>query len=147
MARTSEDAVVPHEETAIQAFANSNLTPEQSRRQAAPFLNSKELLRDFLRLSPEDQAKFVERIDQVGRERPLFSPEPSLHRFFKGLPDRQPAKREVRNRPRERVQRDRTTPNFSRTFRGAQETREHRRSIWGIERHLARRMGWHAGGY
>ena len=78
MARSSEDGVVlphdpTHEETPIQAFANSNLTPEQSKRQAAPFLNSKELLRDFRGLSPVDQTKFVEKVDQVCRDSSLCS--------------------------------------------------------------------------
>ena len=69
MVRTSEDGIVlrnpTHEEPAIRAFANSNLTPGGSKRQAASFLNSKELLRDFRGLSPEDQTKFLDKADQV----------------------------------------------------------------------------------
>jgi len=56
-------------ETAIREFANSNLTLEQSRQRAAVLLNSKGLLRNVPGLTPEDQAKFVDKIDQVRMSR------------------------------------------------------------------------------
>lgn len=54
-------------EATIQDFANSDLTTEQSRRQAAALLNSKELLRNLGGLTAEDQTKFLDKIDQVWR--------------------------------------------------------------------------------
>ena len=54
-----------HGEVAIREFTNTNLTPELSRRQAALLLNCKELLRNIRGLTPEDQMKFVEKVDQV----------------------------------------------------------------------------------
>ena len=56
-----------HGETPFREFANSTLTPEQSRRRATPLLNSKELLRNVRALTPEDQTKFMDKIDQVCR--------------------------------------------------------------------------------
>ena len=53
------------EETAIQGFVNSNLAPGPLRRQAAPLLESKELLQTIRRLTPENQTKFLEKVDQV----------------------------------------------------------------------------------
>jgi len=49
----------------VREFANNNLILEQSRRRAAYLLNSKELPRDLRELTPEDQAKFVDKVDQV----------------------------------------------------------------------------------
>ena len=54
-------------ETAIREFANSNLTPEQSKPRAAILLNNKELLRNVPGLTPEEQARFLDRVDQVRR--------------------------------------------------------------------------------
>jgi len=51
MPRKSNPAAAPHNpthrESLIREFANSNLTPEQSRQRAATLLNSKELLRNI----------------------------------------------------------------------------------------------------
>jgi len=68
MVRKSSTIAAPQNSTrgefAIREFANSNLTLEQSRQRAAVLLNSKGLLRNVLGLTPEDQAKFVDKIDQ-----------------------------------------------------------------------------------
>ena len=60
-------------EVAIQEFANVNLPPELSRQRAAQLLNSKRLLRNVLGLTSEDQTKFVEKVDEVGRDGLFFS--------------------------------------------------------------------------
>jgi hypothetical protein len=52
-------------ETAIQEFANSGSSPEQLREHAAPLLNSRELLQDIHRLTPEVRTNFVDKVDQV----------------------------------------------------------------------------------
>jgi len=54
-------------EAAIQEFSNSNLTPERSRQQAASLLGNKRLPRNVLGLTPEDQTRFVDKVDQVCR--------------------------------------------------------------------------------
>ena len=54
-------------EAAILEFVNSNLTPEQSRQRVAPLLKSKKLLRDVQGLTPEARAKFMDKVDKVGR--------------------------------------------------------------------------------
>jgi len=54
-------------ETAIREFANSNLTLEQSKPRAAVLLDNKELLRNVPGLTPEEQTKFLDRVDQVRR--------------------------------------------------------------------------------
>ena len=57
-----------HEEIAIREFTNTDLTPELSRQQAAIFLDDKKLLQNIRGLAPEDQERFVERVDQVRRD-------------------------------------------------------------------------------
>ena len=76
MSRTSKIVVAPRGSTrgevAIQEFANSNLPSEQLRKRAVPLLTSKELLRIVWGLPPEDRTKFVDKVDQVRRNRLLF---------------------------------------------------------------------------
>ena len=71
----------------------------------------------------------------------------SLHFFCKGISDHRLEKPEIRNRLGERVQCNRTTSDFSRTLRRTQQTGRHRRRVWRIYRHLARRSPWRAGVY
>ena len=52
-------------EAPFREFANTSLTPEQSKQRAAPLLNSNDLLRNVLALTPEDQTKFMDKVDQV----------------------------------------------------------------------------------
>lgn len=77
MARTSKPIAAPscptRGETAILEFARSSLTPEQLKQRAAPLLNDMELLRDVWALTPEDQTKFVDKVDQVGQGGSFFS--------------------------------------------------------------------------
>jgi len=70
-------------ETAIREFANSNLTPEQLKPRAAVLLNNKELLRNVPGLTPEEQTKFLDRVDQVGRS---CLPKPQLTTLVKAYP-------------------------------------------------------------
>ena len=68
-------------EIAIQELVNRDFKPQLLRQRAAQLLNSKQLLRNVLGLALEDQAKFVEKVDEVGRDGPFFSLEsfpPSL---------------------------------------------------------------------
>ena len=69
MARKSNAAATPHNSTrgeaAIREYANSNLTFELSKHRAAVLLNSKELSRNILGLTPEDQTRFIDKADQV----------------------------------------------------------------------------------
>ena len=55
-------------EISVWEIANGNLTPEQLRQRAAPLLADKDLSRSVLSLSPEDQTKFIDRVDQVRRD-------------------------------------------------------------------------------
>ena len=54
-------------EAPIWEIANSNLTSEQLRRRAAPLLIGKDILRSVLSLSPEDQARFIDKVGHVCR--------------------------------------------------------------------------------
>ena len=68
-------------EIAIQELVNRDFKPQLLRQRAAQLLNSKQLLRNVLGLALENQAKFVEKVDEVGRDGPFFSLEsfpPSL---------------------------------------------------------------------
>lgn len=71
MARKSNTAAAPQSSTRGEApfreFANTSLTPEQSRQRAVHLLNSKDLLRIVRALAPEDQTKFIDKVDQVRR--------------------------------------------------------------------------------
>lgn len=77
MATKSSTTATPHNSTrgeaAILDFANSNLTLEQTRQRAAVLLNSKQLLQNVLGLTPEDQTKFVDKVNQVCRDIPFSS--------------------------------------------------------------------------
>lgn len=54
-------------EAQILELANGNLSLEALKHRATVLLTSKHILRDVLGLAPEDQARFVDRIDQVGQ--------------------------------------------------------------------------------
>ena len=71
----------------------------------------------------------------------------SLHFFCKGISDRRLAKHEILNRLGELVQCNKTTSNFSRTLRRAQQMGRYPHRFWRNCRHLARRIPWAAGGY
>lgn len=109
MAWTSKVAAAPpnpystYDQTAIQEFSNSNLTPEQSKQQAVPLLNSEGLLGTVRGLAPEDQAKFVDKVDQVRREGSFISSRVLPHYLCKGIPNSRLGKREIYNRPGEGV--------------------------------------------
>ena len=109
MARKSNPTVPlqnsTHGEAPIREFTNSNLTPEQLRQRAATLLNSNELLRDVQSLTPEDQAKFIDKVDQVCRDDRLSSLNITIHYFCKGISDDRLARRGIRNRIGGRVQR------------------------------------------
>ena len=64
---TMEEVVRRWQGFEAREFANSALTPEQSRQRAGPLLNSKDLLREFRALIPEDQTKFIDKVDKVRR--------------------------------------------------------------------------------
>jgi len=89
MARARKIAFVhrnpTHIQAAIQEVVNSNSTSKRLRQRVAPLLNSQELLRNVQGLTPEDQIKFMEKVDQVRRSSvPLLRPSP--HRFYKVYP-------------------------------------------------------------
>ena len=73
MTRKSNAAAAPQSSTSTRGeapfreFATNTLTPEQSRQRAAPLLNSKDLLRNVRALTPEDQTKFIDKVDKVRR--------------------------------------------------------------------------------
>ena len=75
MARTGRHCNSTREGIATQEFTNDNLTAAQSRRRAASLLKMskrKELLRNIQGLGPEDQRKFVDKVDRVRRDCLLF---------------------------------------------------------------------------
>ena len=59
------DQVRAKGEAAFLKFAYSNLTPEQSKKQAASLLNTRDLLRNVQGLAPEVQTRFIDKVDQV----------------------------------------------------------------------------------
>ena len=135
MARTTRPVATPRNptrgEAAIQEFANSSLTSEQLKQRATPLLNSKELLRDVQGLTPEDQTRFVDKVDQVGRDGSSFSPKnlPSII-FCEGISYHRLAKCKIRNRLGERVQCNRATSDFSRALHRTRETWQYCSGIW-----------------
>ena len=58
--------------TAIQQFVDDELSPETLRQRAAIVLGDRDLVRNFVGMTPEDQTKFLDKIDQVGQVLPLF---------------------------------------------------------------------------
>lgn len=125
-------------EATLQEFANGDSSPEQLRQRAALLLDSKELLRDVQGLTPKDQTKFVDKIDQVRRMAYPTLLEPSLHYFCAGISDHRLAKCKSYICLGERVQRDSATSDFSRTFGRARKTWQHCPRIWRAYGCLAR---------
>lgn len=142
MARTSKSIAAPHNSTrgeaSIQDFANSNLPSEQLRQRAVSLLNSKELLQNVLGLTPEDQTKFVDKVDQVRRDHLCSLLVSSLYYSCEGISDRRPTKCEIRSHLRGLVQYNRAASNFGRTLCGTRETWQHSGGIWRTDRRLAR---------
>ena len=61
------------EEPGVHEFINSNLPLGRLEAMVIFFLNNQELIRMVLGLTPEDQERFVHRVDQVRQGRCLFS--------------------------------------------------------------------------
>ena len=55
-------------EPLIREIIHTNLAPEQLRQRVAPLLADRELLRGVRALGPEDQTKFIDKVDQVRRD-------------------------------------------------------------------------------
>jgi len=124
-------------ETAIREFANSNLTLEQLKPRAAVLLNNKELLRNVPGLTPEEQTKFLDRVDQVRRSCP---PEISTHHPSKGLSYYRLVQHKIRNSLGGRVQCNQATSNLSRGLNRVCEAWHHCCGVGGVHRRLARRV-------
>lgn len=58
--------------TPIQVLANDNFLPERSRQQASALLTNKHLVCNLQGMRPEDQRKFLDKVDQVCRRLPHF---------------------------------------------------------------------------
>lgn len=71
MSGKSSTVAVPH--NPIREFANSNLTPKQSRQRASTLLNDGELARNVQELTTGEQARFLDKVDQVRRDHSFFS--------------------------------------------------------------------------
>ena len=107
-------------EAAILEFVNSDLAPELSRQRAVPLLKSKNLLRDVRGLTLEGRARFVDKVDEVGRSGLIFSLFKSyFHRFCEGISNHRPADCEIRNRLGKCVWYNRATSTLSRALRRA----------------------------
>ena len=69
MGRTGNGATEPRDSTrgeaAILEFSDSDLSSERLRQRAPLLLNDKGLLRNVRGLTPGDQARFVDKVDQV----------------------------------------------------------------------------------
>ena len=70
-------------DTPFREFAYSNLTPEQSKQRAALLLDSRDLLRNIQGLAPEDQTRFIDKIDQVSLSSLICIPHDHLSFFLR----------------------------------------------------------------
>lgn len=70
-------------ETSFRAFAYNNLTPEKAKRWAAILLDHKDLLQNIHELPPEDQTRFINKVDQVCRTWLIPSPIIYLSSFLR----------------------------------------------------------------
>jgi len=127
-------------EPAILNFTNNNLPPELLRQQAAYWIVN-ELLPEIRGLTPEEQRKFVDRVDQVcWGESFLNAP---LYHFYKDISNCRLQKRENHNRLRESVQRNRATSDLDRTLprtqKPLQSYRSARKILGYLERTIPRR--------
>lgn len=69
MSRENDATASPRSSTcgemALWDFVNNDLTPKQLKQQADLLLDSEELLQSVQGLTPEDQMRFIDRVDQV----------------------------------------------------------------------------------
>ena len=85
-------------ETLFREFARSNLTPEQSKQRAAVLLDSRDLLQNVQGLGPEDQTRFIDKVNQVRRSWSIrLSQCTSLILLTTGIPGHRLANCEIRN--------------------------------------------------
>ena len=71
MAKKNNAAATPHNSasrgTPIREFLNGDFPPETSRQRVAILLTGKDLARNILGLAPEDQTKFIDKVDRVSK--------------------------------------------------------------------------------
>jgi len=147
MSRKNSTIAVPHNSTreaAIREFANSDSTPEQLRQRAPVLLYNKELLRNVPGLTPVEQTRFLDKVDQVCRSC-LQKSRPNYP--CKGISYYRLAQRKFRKSLGGRLQCNRAPSNLSRSQGGARETWHHRCGVGGVHGHLARRIQWRPGSY
>jgi hypothetical protein len=71
MVNQNNTTVTPRNSTGGGTLIQVSL-PEPSTQHASVLLTSKDLVRNLKVMTPEDQAKFVNKVDQVRRRLPLF---------------------------------------------------------------------------
>lgn len=108
--------------TSIQEILNGDLRSETFRLRAENVLIDKDLVRNVMGMAPQDQARFLDKVDQVQQSRRL-SQNPRFTDSRKGIPYFRLAKCEMYLRPRERMQRDPAASDFSRALHGTGKTR------------------------
>ena len=89
MAGENNIATTPHnstsEGTPAHKFLNANFPPETLRKRAAVLLTRRGLVKNILRMTPEDQTKFIDRVDQVWQPFSRFRDSSPIY-FYKGIP-------------------------------------------------------------
>jgi hypothetical protein len=123
MTRSTEDSArhgSPRLEDRVHQFLNSSLPIRDLRRQAGSLLACEGLLEIILALTREDQAKFVDKTDQVRRS--SWLPIVLSQRTFvrKGVPDPRRTKCQVFDRSWRNLQRHRPPPTLGRNHRRTQ---------------------------
>lgn len=121
-------------EFAVHEFINSTLPPEQLKLIAVYLLNSEELPRRVRGLTPENQVRFLDRVNQVRRGQ-WFNAFP--HRSHKGSSHCRHRNHGARGRLGSSLQRHWTPTEFSCTHRRARETRKYSYSLHGANGHMA----------
>ena len=101
MAKKNDAANSTNGEAQVLEFANSNLSLEMLTRRATVLLTTKNLVRIARELTPGDQAKFLDKLDQVCQVVLIEILRPCI---CEGIPPSGLAKCETCNRPGKLVQ-------------------------------------------
>ena len=110
--------------TSMREILYGGLPFETLRAQVGIVLTGKDLVSNILGLTPQEQTKFLDKVDQVGLSLPSSLLKSSIHLFFfyKGIPYFRLAKCEVYLRPGERMQRSSAASDLSCALHGTRET-------------------------
>lgn len=129
----------------IREFANGDSISETSRKQLAPLLVGKDLVRSVLGLAEEDQTTFIDNVQQVCRYSWPSVPKALIHSSYKGIPHHRLAKCKIAIHLWGHVQRNKAPSKLGCTLGRARDVRQRSLCVQNLCGHVARKVPWDTG--